>query len=63
MLCELVPGGIAGEISPAQASRVLDDIELAGAAVPQRMARAGPSKVARMPSPVSFSWWPENRAS
>src|SRR5215216_1364873 len=31
VLCELVPGGIAGEISPAQATRLLDDIEPAGA--------------------------------
>jgi transposase len=27
VLCDLVPGGIAGEISPAQATRLLDDIE------------------------------------
>jgi hypothetical protein len=42
------------------------EADLAGSvadAVPQRIARAGPSNVASMPSPVSFSWWPENRAS
>jgi transposase len=31
VLCDLVPGGVAGEISPAQASRLLDQLEPAGA--------------------------------
>ena len=30
VLCDLVPGGIAGEISPAQATRLLDDVEPPG---------------------------------
>jgi transposase len=36
VLCELVPGGIAGEISPAQATRLLDDIEPQGAVAAAR---------------------------
>jgi transposase len=36
VLCELVPGGIAGEISPAQVTRLLDDIEPAGAVAAAR---------------------------
>jgi transposase len=36
VLCELVPGGIAGEISPAQATRLLDDIEPRGAVAAAR---------------------------
>jgi transposase len=36
VLCELVPGGIAGEISPAQATRVLDHIEPDGAVATAR---------------------------
>jgi transposase len=36
VLCELVPGGIAGEISPAQAIRLLDDIEPQGAVAAAR---------------------------
>ncbi len=31
VLCDLVPGGIAGEISPAQATRLLDELEPIGA--------------------------------
>jgi transposase len=31
LLCDLVPGGIANEISPAQATRLLDELEPAGA--------------------------------
>jgi transposase len=36
VLCELVPGGVAGEISPAQATRLLDGLELAGAVAAAR---------------------------
>jgi transposase len=36
VLCDLVPGGIAGEISPAQATRLLDELEPAGAVATAR---------------------------
>ena len=36
VLCDLVPGGIAGEISPAQATRLLDELEPAGAVAAAR---------------------------
>ena len=36
VLCDLVPGGIATEISPAQATRLLDELEPAGAAAAAR---------------------------
>jgi transposase len=36
VLCELVPGGIAGEISPAQATRLLDEREPEGAVAAAR---------------------------
>ena len=36
VLCDLVPGGIAGEISPAQARRLLDQMEPAGAVAAAR---------------------------
>jgi transposase len=36
VLCDLVPGGVAGEISPAQAARLLDAIEPAGAVAAAR---------------------------
>jgi transposase len=36
VLCDLVPGGIAGEISPAQAARLLDELEPAGAVATAR---------------------------
>jgi transposase len=36
VLCDLVPGGIAGEISPAQARRLLDQVEPAGAVAAAR---------------------------
>ena len=35
-MCDLVPGGIAGEISPAQATRLLDEMEPAGAVAAAR---------------------------
>lgn len=35
-LCDLVPGGIVGEISPAQAARVLDELEPDGAVAAAR---------------------------
>ena len=38
VLCDLVPGGIAGEISPAQATRLLDEIEPHGAVAAARHA-------------------------
>ena len=36
VLCDLVPGGIAGEISPAQATRLLDELEPVGAVAAAR---------------------------
>lgn len=36
VLCDLVPGGIAGEISPAQATRLLDGLEPVGAVATAR---------------------------
>jgi len=36
VLCELVPGGIAGEISPAQATRLLEELEPVGAVAAAR---------------------------
>ena len=36
MLCDLIPGGFTGEISPAQATRLLDDIEPQGAVAAAR---------------------------
>ena len=36
VLCDLVPGGIASEISPAQATRLLDELEPAGAVAAAR---------------------------
>jgi transposase len=36
VLCDLVPGGIAGEISPAQATRLLEQLEPAGAVAAAR---------------------------
>jgi transposase len=36
VLCDLVPGGIAGEISPAQATRLLDELEPVGAVATAR---------------------------
>ena len=36
VLCDLVPGGIAGEISPAQATSLLDELEPAGAVAAAR---------------------------
>ena len=36
VLCDLVPGGIADEISPAQATRLLDELELQGAVAAAR---------------------------
>ncbi len=36
VLCDLVPGGIAGEISPAQATRLLDEFEPVGAVAAAR---------------------------
>ena len=36
VLCDLVPGGIAGEISPAQATRLLEELEPAGAVAAAR---------------------------
>jgi transposase len=49
VLCDLVPGGVAGEISAAQATRLLDELEPAGAvaaARPRRRCGAG-----RRPAP------------
>jgi transposase len=40
VLCDLVPGGIAGEISPAHATRLLDGLEPAGAVATARPQRA-----------------------
>jgi len=34
LLCELVPGGFSGPISPAKAERVLDQVETGGASSP-----------------------------
>jgi transposase len=36
VLCDLVPGGIAGEISPARATRLLEELEPAGAVAAAR---------------------------
>jgi transposase len=36
VLCDLVPGGIANEITPAQATRLLDELEPAGAVAAAR---------------------------
>ena len=36
VLCDLVPGGVAGEISPAQATRLLDELEPVGAVAAAR---------------------------
>ena len=36
VLCDLVPGGIGGEISPAQATRLLDELEPVGAVAAAR---------------------------
>jgi transposase len=36
VLCDLVPGGLAGEISPALATRLLDELEPAGAVATAR---------------------------
>jgi hypothetical protein len=36
VLCDLVPGGIAAEISPAQATRLLDKLEPVGAVAAAR---------------------------
>jgi transposase len=36
VLCDLVPGGVAGEISPAHATRLLDELEPAGAVAAAR---------------------------
>ena len=41
VLCDLVPGGIADEISPAQATRLLDELE------PVRGGRRGPPRARR----------------
>ena len=40
VLCDLVPGGIAGEISAAQATRLLDELDPAGAVATARHAVA-----------------------
>ena len=40
VLCELTPGGFAGEISAAQATRLLDELEPAGAVAAARHAVA-----------------------
>jgi transposase len=40
VLCELTPGGFSGEISAAQATRVLDELEPAGAVASARHAVA-----------------------
>jgi transposase len=36
VLCDLVPGGVVGEISPAQATRLLDELESVGAVAAAR---------------------------
>jgi transposase len=41
VLCDLVPGGIAGEISPAQATDLLNDLEPQGAVAAVRHELAG----------------------
>src|SRR4029079_8447354 len=41
VLCDLVPGGIAGEISSAQATRRLEELEPAGAVAAARPGLAG----------------------
>jgi hypothetical protein len=40
VLCELTPGGLAGEISAAQATRLIDELEPAGAVAAARHAVA-----------------------